>query len=88
MSKHLYHLAHLKTMIETRRKSGSNEINMENYNERIQVTDQSDSNIVPNYNGIGRTRVTFNVGWYCKFIGQTKLMKQKQLAKKLNFKFA
>ena len=37
MSKHMDHLAHLKTMVETRRISGNCEINMENYNERIQV---------------------------------------------------
>jgi len=82
------HLAHLKTMVETRRISGSYEINMENYNERIQVTDQSDSSIVivPIYNGIGRTRIVFHVR-YWRFIGQTELRKQKQLAKKLNFQF-
>jgi len=37
MSRHLDHLAHLKTMVETRKISGNCEINMENYCERIQV---------------------------------------------------
>jgi len=38
MSRHMDHLAHLKTMVETRKISGNCEINMENYSERIQVT--------------------------------------------------
>jgi len=37
MSRHMDHLAHLKTMVETRKISGNCEINMENYSERIQV---------------------------------------------------
>ena len=38
MSRHMDHLAHLKTMVETRKISGNCEINMENYSERIQVS--------------------------------------------------
>ena len=41
MSRHLDHLAHLKTMVETRKISGNCEINMENYSERIQVVWQT-----------------------------------------------
>lgn len=37
MTKHMDHLAHLKTMVETRKISGNCEISMENYSERIQV---------------------------------------------------
>jgi len=38
MSRHMDHLAHLKTMVETRKISGNCEINMENYSERIQAS--------------------------------------------------
>jgi len=40
MSRHMDHVAHLKTMVETRKISGNCEINMENYSERIQVRRQ------------------------------------------------
>ena len=38
------HLAHLKTMVETRKISGNCEINMENYCERIQVLHLAQNN--------------------------------------------
>jgi len=47
MSRHIDHLAHLKTMVETRKISGNCEINMENYSERIQV------GCVKHYTGCG-----------------------------------
>ena len=37
MSKHMDHLAHLKTMVETRKISGNGALDLKNYNERIQV---------------------------------------------------
>lgn len=37
MSKHMDHLAHLKTMVETRNISGSGLLDLEAYSERIQV---------------------------------------------------
>jgi len=44
MSRHMEHLAHLKTMVETRKISGNCEINMENYCERIQVLHLAQNN--------------------------------------------
>jgi hypothetical protein len=41
MNKHMDHLAHLKTMVETRRISGSSMLSLENYSERIQVIIQN-----------------------------------------------
>jgi cAMP-specific phosphodiesterase 4 len=37
MNKHMDHLAHLKTMVETRRISGNSMLSLESYSERIQV---------------------------------------------------
>jgi len=37
MNKHMEHVAHLKTMVERRRISGSSELNMDTYSERIRV---------------------------------------------------
>jgi len=37
MNKHMEHVAHLKTMVETRRISGSSELSMDSYADRIQV---------------------------------------------------
>ena len=37
MSKHMDHLADLKTMVETRKVSGNGLLRLENYSERIQV---------------------------------------------------
>jgi len=37
MNKHMEHVAHLKTMVERRRISGSSDLNMDTYSERIQV---------------------------------------------------
>ena len=37
MNKHLEHVAHLKTMVETRRISGSSKLSMDSYSDRIQV---------------------------------------------------
>ena len=37
MNKHMDHVAHLKTMVETRKLSGAGMLNLENYGDRIQV---------------------------------------------------
>jgi cAMP-specific phosphodiesterase 4 len=37
MNKHMDHLAHLKTMVETRRISGSSMLSLDSYSERVQV---------------------------------------------------
>jgi len=37
MNKHMEHVAHLKTMVETRRISGSSKLMMDSYSDRIQV---------------------------------------------------
>ena len=37
MNKHMEHVAHLKTMVETRRISCSSKLNMDSYSDRIQV---------------------------------------------------
>ena len=37
MNKHMEHVAHLKTMVETRRISGSSKLSMDSYSDRIQV---------------------------------------------------
>ena len=37
MSKHMDHLANLKTMVETHKVSGDGVLYLENYSERIQV---------------------------------------------------
>ena len=37
MNKHMDHVAHLKTMVETRQLSGAGMLNLENYGDRIQV---------------------------------------------------
>ncbi len=37
MSKHMDHLADLKTMVETRKVSGNGLLKLESYDERIQV---------------------------------------------------
>ena len=39
MSKHMDHLADLKTMVETRKVSGNGLLKLESYDERIQVCD-------------------------------------------------
>ena len=39
MSKHMDHLADLKTMLETRKVSGNGLLKLESYDERIQVCD-------------------------------------------------
>ena len=41
MNKHMDHLAHLKTMVETRKISGNNILSLDNYSERIQVISSS-----------------------------------------------
>jgi len=37
MNKHMEHVAHLKTMVETRRISGCGKLSMDSYGDRIQV---------------------------------------------------
>ena len=37
MNKHMDHVAHLKTMVETRRISGCSKLSMDSYSDRIQV---------------------------------------------------
>ena len=41
MNKHMDHLAHLKTMVETRKISGTGILTLETYSERIQVSDRN-----------------------------------------------